>query len=85
MLAQDLGDVNGRGLQKNILISARSSASAGRFAAATLDPENSIAVGGFQEKRKLHAQLLRAPAEVEDLFGLVGNQLQLGIQALESF
>ncbi len=83
MFTQNLRDVNRCGLQKNIFAPAPGRPPARRIASSALDPEHSITVGGFEQKRKLHAQLLRAPGEVENLLRFFRDKLQLSLQPLE--
>src|SRR5271157_1393371 len=70
--AQDVGDRNRCGLQKDVVLRAASG--------AAFDPEDRVALVRFQNESKLHPHLFHASGQRVYFLGLVGDGLQLGVK-----
>src|SRR5664280_3656500 len=74
--AQNVRHRDRRGLEKDVLLRAASVPAI----AATLDPEDGVALLGLQDESQVDTQLLYPACQGVYLVGLVGNGLQLGVQ-----
>src|ERR1039458_582465 len=74
--AQNVRHRDRRGLEKDVLLRAASAPAI----AATLDPEDGVALLGLQDESQVDTQLLYPACQGVYLVGLVGNGLQLGVQ-----
>ncbi len=84
-LAQDGRDIDGRGLEKDVLSAALTPGAMGNAAlppagAPALDPIDSVLLAALHQERELGVEFVGAADEVVHLVGLVGNGLEFGVK-----